>query len=96
MQDNGDGKGRAIAAGNGNDTLTGGLGVDTLTGGANDRIFVFYTALAGSADRITEYNVAQDTIHITGTSLRIKPDAQNRSPCSARLPQFSFLHAREF
>lgn len=46
------------------DTLTGGAGLDRLTGGANNDTFVFSTALAGSADTVTDYNVAQDTIHI--------------------------------
>lgn len=48
-----------------NDTLNGGLGKDTLTGGANNDIFAFTTALAGNSDTITDYNVAQDTIHIS-------------------------------
>jgi serralysin len=48
-----------------NDTLNGGLGKDTLTGGANNDIFAFTTALAGNADTITDYNVSQDTIHIS-------------------------------
>lgn len=48
-----------------NDTLNGGLGSDKMTGGANNDIFVFSTALAGNADTITDYNVSQDTIHIS-------------------------------
>ena len=48
-----------------NDTLNGGLGKDILTGGANNDIFAFTTALAENSDTITDYNVAQDTIHIS-------------------------------
>lgn len=47
-----------------NDTLIGGPGLDRLMGGANGDSFVFSTALAGSSDTITDYNIAEDTIRI--------------------------------
>ena len=49
----------------GDDILFGGTGKDTLTGGANKDIFVFDTALgAGNVDHVTDFNVADDTIHL--------------------------------
>ncbi|MET0546707.1 MAG: calcium-binding protein, partial [Caulobacterales bacterium] len=49
----------------GNDLLYGGLGADTLTGGAAADGFVFNTGLgAGNIDRITDFNVADDTIRL--------------------------------
>jgi Ca2+-binding RTX toxin-like protein len=44
----------------GANTLNGGAGADTLTGGAGRDTFVFNTAL--NVDRITDFNVADDTI----------------------------------
>jgi serralysin len=61
---NGNGGDDEIFGGEGADTINGGLGVDKLTGGASNDTFVFSTALAGGADTITDYNVAQDTIRI--------------------------------
>jgi Ca2+-binding RTX toxin-like protein len=48
----------------GNDVIYGGAGNDTLTGGAGNDYFVFNTALNASTnvDRITDFNVANDTI----------------------------------
>jgi Ca2+-binding RTX toxin-like protein len=47
----------------GSDTLTGGAGVDTLTGGAGSDAFVFNTATSTAGiDRITDFNVVDDTI----------------------------------
>ncbi|WP_305072137.1 M10 family metallopeptidase [Microvirga puerhi] len=47
-----------------NDTLIGGDGNDTLTGGLGDDAFVFNTKPNGTTnvDRITDFNVADDTI----------------------------------
>lgn len=52
--------------GNGGDNvLHGGLGNDTMTGGAGNDSFAFRTALgAGNVDRITDFNVADDTIRL--------------------------------
>jgi Ca2+-binding RTX toxin-like protein len=50
----------------GNDVIVGGAGNDTLTGGAGSDYFVFNAALSATAnvDRITDFNVAQDTIRV--------------------------------
>ncbi|WP_172452734.1 M10 family metallopeptidase C-terminal domain-containing protein [Chromatium okenii] len=46
-----------------NDTLNGGLGQDILTGGAGNDIFQFNTALtASNVDKITDFNVTDDSI----------------------------------
>jgi RTX calcium-binding nonapeptide repeat (4 copies) len=51
--------------------INGGLGMDTLTGGAGADIFVFKTALStNNVDRITDFNVADDTIHIDDAIFR--------------------------
>lgn len=50
----------------GNDTLYGKGGADTLTGGSGRDTFVFDTALnAGNIDRITDFNVVDDTIALS-------------------------------
>ena len=57
---------------NGSDKFYGGLGNDTLTGGLGQDVFVFDTKLAKTnaankrynLDRITDFNVADDTIHL--------------------------------
>ena len=60
----GAGKDRLIG-GSGNDTLNGGTGADSLTGGAGRDVFVFTAAAtAGNADRITDFRVVDDTIHL--------------------------------
>ncbi|WP_297324799.1 calcium-binding protein [Nitrosomonas sp.] len=46
----------------GNDTLDGGSGNNVLTGGTGSDIFKFTTT--GHADKITDYNVADDTIQL--------------------------------
>ncbi|WP_291987231.1 calcium-binding protein [Candidatus Accumulibacter sp. ACC007] len=50
----------------GNDTLNGGLGNDTLTGGDGKDIIRFDSLLNAltNVDTITDYNVADDTIHL--------------------------------
>ena len=55
-----------LIGGGGNDVLYGGAGKDTLTGGAGNDYFVFNTALNASTnvDRITDFNVVQDTIRL--------------------------------
>jgi Ca2+-binding RTX toxin-like protein len=45
--------------------ISGGLGADTLTGGAGKDVFVFDTKPgAGNVDRITDFSVKDDTIHL--------------------------------
>jgi Ca2+-binding RTX toxin-like protein len=52
-----------LNGGGGSDLLDGGLAADTLTGGAGEDSFRFSTELgAGNIDRITDFNVANDTI----------------------------------
>ncbi len=52
-----------LIGGSGSDLLDGGLAADTLTGGAGEDFFRFSTALGnGNVDRITDFNVVQDTI----------------------------------
>lgn len=46
----------------GNDTLDGGAGKNVLTGGTGNDIFKFTTT--GHTDKITDYNVADDTIQL--------------------------------
>ena len=54
-----------IIAGAGNDTLIGGEGSDYLTGGSGADLFVFDTApIIGQADIVTDFNAADDTIHL--------------------------------
>ncbi|WP_370644833.1 cadherin domain-containing protein [Microvirga sp. ACRRW] len=55
-----------FSGGAGNDTLYGGLGNDVLTGGTGKDIFVFNTRPHGSlnVDRIGDFSVADDTIHL--------------------------------
>jgi Ca2+-binding RTX toxin-like protein len=53
----------SLTAGAGNDTLNGGTGNDRLTGGIGSDRFVFSTALGTTnVDRMTDYNVAADTV----------------------------------
>jgi serralysin len=56
----------ALYGGNGNDRLFGQAGNDVLAGGAGRDAFLFNTALNGltSVDTITDFNVADDTIHL--------------------------------
>jgi Ca2+-binding RTX toxin-like protein len=47
----------------GNDLLDGGLGLDVLTGGAGHDVFRFTTSISSkTADKITDFNAADDTI----------------------------------
>ena len=57
--------GNDLRGGGGNDTLNGAGGNDTLSGGSGSDVFVFNTALSpGNIDIITDFNVADDTIHL--------------------------------
>jgi hypothetical protein len=57
--------GDRLDGGRGNDALDGGTGADSLTGGAGRDVFVFSaTPSAGNADRITDFRVVDDTIHL--------------------------------
>ena len=52
-----------LSGGSGGDLLDGGLAADMLTGGAGEDSFRFSTALgSGNIDRITDFNVTQDSI----------------------------------
>lgn len=55
-----------LSGGSGNDFLFGGVGNDTLAGGAGADVFVFDTVpnTAGNTDRITDFDVASDTIRL--------------------------------
>ncbi len=53
-----------LVGGLGNDTLIGGLGNDTLAGGAGKDMFRFHTALTANLDKITDFNVIDDTIQL--------------------------------
>jgi Ca2+-binding RTX toxin-like protein len=65
----GNGLANSLNGGAGADTLDGGLGADTLTGGAGADVFRFSSALPKSIDRITDFNVADDTIELGGAFL---------------------------
>jgi Ca2+-binding RTX toxin-like protein len=58
-----------LSGGSGNDRLYGALGRDTLSGGTGEDVFVFNTAvgktLNTNKDRITDFNVAEDTIWLS-------------------------------
>jgi Ca2+-binding RTX toxin-like protein len=58
-----------LSGGAGNDTLVGGSGNDSLTGGTGLDVFRFNTALSAATnrDRITDFNVADDTIQLENT-----------------------------
>ena len=45
-------------------SIDGGLGNDILTGGAGSDKFNFSTALSGNIDKITDYDVAQDSVRL--------------------------------
>ncbi|MGI0480657.1 Calx-beta domain-containing protein [Geminocystis sp. CENA526] len=53
-----------LTGGGGNDTLIGGTGNDTLTGGGGNDFFRFNSPNEG-VDRITDFNVTEDTILIS-------------------------------
>nr|WP_246529558.1 glycosyl hydrolase [Microvirga zambiensis] len=55
----------AISGGSGQDTLIGAEGRDVLTGGLGKDAFLFGSPLGdANVDRITDFNVADDTIHM--------------------------------
>lgn len=54
-----------LHGGIGHDTLDGGAGINTLTGGAGQDVFRFSSA--GSTNRITDFVVIDDTIHLNKT-----------------------------
>jgi serralysin len=54
----------SLDGGTGDDVLYGGAGYDTLTGGAGKDYFVF--SAGPDVDRITDFDVAQDTIRLHG------------------------------
>lgn len=56
----------AIAGGGGNDMIKGYGGKDVVSGGAGQDIFIFNSKLNATTnvDAITDYNVADDTIHL--------------------------------
>ncbi|MGO4706319.1 calcium-binding protein [Microvirga sp. 2MCAF38] len=59
----------------GNDRLHGGLGADTLTGGSGKDIFVFDTnpKTKGNTDRITDFNVRDDSIYLENKYFKVSP-----------------------
>lgn len=65
----GNGLANALTGNAAANTLAGGLGNDVLTGGWGQDSFVFSTALsaASNVDRITDFNVADDTIRLDHT-----------------------------
>ncbi|WP_302479622.1 calcium-binding protein, partial [Ruegeria arenilitoris] len=50
------------------DVLSGGAGDDVLTGGAGADEFVFDTQTASGADRITDFELNSDQLHLAGSS----------------------------
>ncbi|BCH20391.1 calcium-binding protein [Mesorhizobium sp. L-8-3] len=56
----------------GNNVLAGGWGNDTLTGGAGSDTFLFNTSLnrTTNVDRITDFNVAADTIRVDNAAFK--------------------------
>ncbi|BCH20393.1 cadherin domain-containing protein [Mesorhizobium sp. L-8-3] len=56
----------------GNNVLAGGWGNDTLTGGAGSDTFLFNTSLnrTSNVDRITDFNVAADTIRLDNAAFK--------------------------
>jgi len=53
-----------LSGGNGDDELNGGAGADTLSGGAGKDVFVFTELSNSDIDRITDFNPAEDVIHL--------------------------------
>jgi Ca2+-binding RTX toxin-like protein len=56
-----------LIGGAGNDTLIGGIGNDTLTGGTGNDFFRF-NSTSEKIDRITDFNITDDTIQIVKSS----------------------------
>ncbi|ABN79252.1 Calx-beta domain-containing protein [Cereibacter sphaeroides] len=70
----GNGGANRLSGGAGNDTLSGGGGADLLIGGAGRDSFVFNTRPGpGAIDRIADFNVADDVIHLENAVFRGLP-----------------------
>ncbi|MEA5163186.1 Calx-beta domain-containing protein [Cereibacter johrii] len=70
----GNGGANRLNGGGGNDTLSGGGGADLLIGGAGRDSFVFNTRPGpGAIDRISDFNVADDVIHLENAVFRGLP-----------------------
>ncbi|WP_441967994.1 calcium-binding protein [Microvirga sp. 2MCAF38] len=70
------GKGNDVLNGGaGDDRIHGGLGADTLTGGLGKDIFVFDTnpKTKGNTDRITDFNVHDDSIYLENKYFKVSP-----------------------
>jgi Ca2+-binding RTX toxin-like protein len=61
----GEGGSDDLRGGDGNDWLSGGTGNDLLSGGSGADVFVF--RLNEGADRITDFDAANDTLHLIDT-----------------------------
>jgi Ca2+-binding RTX toxin-like protein len=92
----GDGNDTLIGA-LGNDTLIGGMGNDLLTGGAGNDFFRFNSPSEG-IDRLTDFNVIDDTILISrngfggGLTLGVLSANQFRLGSSATTPDHRFFY----
>jgi Ca2+-binding RTX toxin-like protein len=86
-----------LIGGAGNDTLIGGMGNDLLTGGAGNDFFRFNTPSEG-IDRLTDFNVIDDTILISrngfggGLTLGVLSADQFRLGSSATTPDHRFFY----
>lgn len=71
----------ALNGHNGNDVIYGGLGNDVLTGGYGKDAFVFNTALnaTNNVDRITDFSVVDDIIHLDHTVFAAIGDSLSNS-----------------
>ena len=74
-----------LNGGTGNDVLRGGSGDDRLSGADGQDIFVFHTALGRSnIDRIDDYSVREDTIHLENAVFNGIRDGDLRAAAFAR------------
>ena len=74
MLDGGRGKDR-LYGGDGDDILIGSAGKDVLEGGAGADVFVFLDSGKGHADRIVDFTVGEDMIHLDNDHFRkLGPD----------------------
>jgi Ca2+-binding RTX toxin-like protein len=86
-----------LTGGAGNDTLIGGMGNDILTGGAGNDFFRFNSPSEG-IDRLTDFNVIDDTILISrngfggGLTLGVLSANQFRLGSSATTPDHRFFY----
>jgi Ca2+-binding RTX toxin-like protein len=73
-----------LFGGEGNDVLSGGMGKDVLTGGTGQDVFVFNTkpGPTSNLDRITDFSVRDDTIHLEN-GVFTKLGKAGRLPASA-------------